>query len=703
MQRKYPVTKKVPVVDEIHGLRIEDPYRWLEDSSSQEVRDWVEQQNRLALSVLNEYPGKDTVKKRFRALYTYDYVLPDHFSVTKTSDGVRFFYLFREAGKNQAALSYQDGEQGERVGLFDPLTVSERGLISVDWLIPSNDGSMVAFGISESGTENSVLHVMDVQRKELLEERIPKTKWCSLAWLGNDGFYYSRYPLLGTVPQEDEKYQHHVFYHRLGDDYTNDVKVFGEGREKTEHPGLLMNNGFSLLAIMSYRFTSSDIHVAKVDKEVPSCLDFVPVIESDSCESIPYFANNHLYVLTQIRAPNGQVVRYDLSRFCRDGIIPPAEIVVKESEGVIYKSDRIGLAVFGRNIAVIDDKNASSSLKIYDTESGTLVDDVQFGTHVTIHEIASTSGLDTFYFSLMSCFEPTSYYGYERHRPRIFFRPKLDLDRNDYQSDLVWYTSKDGTKVSMFLLSKKGAVMTKKTPVTITGYGGFGLSSTPSYRPDFVTWLENGGIVAIPHLRGGGEYGQEWHRAGSRENKQNTFDDFIAAAEWLIQKGIGSQRTISSQGGSNAGLLVGAALVQRPDLFAAVLCIVPLLDMIRYTHFQIGRTWSKEFGDPSVKEEFEWLYGYSPYLHVENRRYPATYLMTALNDTRVDPMHAWKMAAKLQSKSKAFEKNRPVILHTLTEEGHGASASTESLIDTWSNFLIFRAYHTGLKIREKPS
>jgi prolyl oligopeptidase len=703
MKHKYPATRKVAVVDEVHGIRIEDPYRWLEESSSQEVQDWVEQQNRLALSVLQEYPGQETIRKRLRSLYNYDYIMVSNFTVVMAKNRPRFFYFFREAGKNQPALCYQDGEQGDRIVLFDPLRVSEEGLVTVDWFMPSNDGSMIAFGLSEGGTEKSVLHVMKVQTQELFNEKIPQTKWCSLAWLDNDGFYYSRYPLPRTVAQGDENYYHHVFYHRLGDEYRNDVRVFGEGRAKTEHPALIISDDFSLLAVMSYRFTSSDIHVAKVDRQTPSTLDFLPVIESDSSESVPYFAGHHLYVMTQIDAPNGRIVRYDLSGLHLDGVVPPAETVVKESEGVIYGNEYMRFTVFGRNIAVIEDKNASSSLKVYDIESGELADDVQFGTHVTLYQLVSASGLDTFYFSLGSFFNPASHYKYRRSGPHVFFRPRLDIDPDSYESELVWYVSKDGTQVSMFLLSKKGVTLSKNTPVTITGYGGFGISETPGYGPDLVVWIENGGVIAIPHLRGGGEYGQKWHRAGNRENKQNVFDDFISATQWLIDNGIGSNRTMASYGGSNGGLLVGATLVQRPGLFAAVSCHVPLLDMIRYTNFQVAQTWTTEYGDPSVKEDFGWLYRYSPYHHVRTVKYPAVLLHTALGDSRVDPMHAFKMAAKLQSGSRAFEERRPIILYTESQAGHGIGSSTEKTIDLWTKSIIFRAHHTGMKITERAA
>jgi prolyl oligopeptidase len=251
----------------------------------------------------------------------------------------------------------------------------------------------------------------------------------------------------------------------------------------------------------------------------------------------------------------------------------------------------------------------------------------------------------------------------------------------------------------MFILSKKGIQVSEKTPVTLTGYGGFGVSMNPIFSQNYVTWVEQGGVMAIPHLRGGGEYGQKWHRAGNRENKQNVFDDFIAAAEWLIENGIGSRETIAIYGGSNGGLLVGAALVQRPDLFGAVSCHVPLLDMIRYTNFQVAKTWSPEYGDPEVKEEFEWIYAYSPYHHVKEAEYPATLLHTALGDTRVDSMHAFKMTAKLQNIVEELDETRPVILLTESKAGHGISSPVEKTVDLWAKSFVFRAHYTGLDIK----
>jgi prolyl oligopeptidase len=541
---------------------------------------------------------------------------------------------------------------------------------------------------------------MNVDTKEFLEEKIPQTKWCSLVWRKNEGFYYSRYPLPGTVSKEDENYYHHVYYHKLGEDYREDVKVFGKGRVKTEHPDLSINDDCSILAITSQRFTSADIHIAKVISNDPSSLDFIPIIESDSVVSIPKFHKNQLFVNTQLEAPNGQILKYDLSNFHNDQKIPKNESVVKESEGVIFGPLYMRFAVFDRLIAVIEDKNASSSLKVYSIESGELVDDVNFGTHVTLHQLVTTSVLDSFYYSLGSFFYPASHYKYQQGKTNTLYKPSLEIDPDIFQSELVWFNSKDATKVSMFLLSKKGVSPSKSTPVTITGYGGFGISLNPDYSPWYVAWVENGGVVAIPHLRGGGEYGQQWHRAGNRENKQNVFDDFISAAEWLIENRIGSKATIAIYGGSNGGLLVGAALVQRPDLFGAVSCHVPLLDMIRYTNFQVAKTWATEYGDPSVKEEFEWIYPYSPYHHVKDAEYPATLMHTALGDSRVDPMHAFKMAAKLQNKSVPFDEKRPIILYTESKAGHGAGSSTEKIIDLWTKSFIFRAHHTGLKIKE---
>jgi prolyl oligopeptidase len=696
MGTEYPVTKRESIVEEIHGVSIEDPYRWLEDASSREVQEWVEEQNKFTASILSGYKGKEVVKKRMLDLLHYDYIQEQPFQVTKRENGPRFFYFYREAGKNQPSLCYQDGEDGERVVLYDPLTESQESLISIDWFATSQDGSLVAYGTSEGGTERSVLYVIDVEKKQVLSEKIPQTKWCKIVWFKNEGFYYSRYPLPGTVSPEDENYYHHVYYHRLGDDYTSDVKVFGEGRVKTEHPLLTINEDCTLLSVDSFRFISSDIHVAQIDNNDPGVLNFQPVIQNDNRTSFCTFDGNYLYVLTQIDAPNGQIVRYDLSNLTDE--LPKPKTVIKETDGVVAM-DPERFALFGKCIAVIEEKNASSSLKIYDRESGELLDNVGFGSPVTINNVSTAPGVDAIYYSYDGYFYPSIHCSYRNGKSSVFYKPELDLDDDIFQTKLVWYKSKDDTKVSMFILSKKGMEVSEKTPVTLTGYGGFAHSNSPIYIPHHVAWVEQGGVVAVAHLRGGDEYGQKWHRAGNRENKQNVFDDFIAAAEWLAKSQIGSSKTIAITGRSNGGLLVGAALVQRPDLFAAVSCHVPLLDMIRYTNFQVAKTWTPEYGDPEVKEEFQWLYSYSPYHHVTSEKHPATFLHTALGDTRVDPMHAVKMAAKLQNISDEFDEKRPCLLCIESQAGHGISSPIEKTVDLWAKSFVFRAHHTGMEIR----
>lgn len=580
MGRRYPATRKENIVEEIHGVKVEDPYRWLEDSSSSEVLEWIEEQNKLTRSILDGYSGGESVKKRMHDLFLYDSIQEGTFSVVTTKNGPRFFYFFREAGKNQPTLCYQDGEKGERVILFDPLKESEEALISIDWFKASGDGSLVAYGTSEGGTELSVLYVMDVEKKKILAEKIPQTKWCRIAWTKNAGFYYSRYPLPGTVSPEDENYYHHVYYHKLGADYRKDVKVFGEGRLKTEHPILSINEDCTLLAICSTRFICSDVHIAYVNSDDPGSVNLVPVIENDSVSSIPKFDGNQLFMLTEIGAPNGQILRYDLSRFSEDGKIPEGRTAVKETEGVIFTRYGGTFVTCNERLAVIEDKNASSSLKVYDMESGELVENVSFDSYVTLYHLSAAPGADTFYYSLGNFFYPNSHHSFKAGESSLLSKPDLNLDPNLFQSELVWFKSKDGTKVSMFILSKRGMEVSEKTPVTLTGYGGFGMSMGPFFSQDKVAWIEQGGVVAIAHLRGGGEYGQKWHRAGNRENKQNVFDDFIAATEWLIENKIGSCETIAISGRSNGGLLVGAVLVQRPNLFAAVSCTLTRYDKV---------------------------------------------------------------------------------------------------------------------------
>ena len=699
MSPKYPHTEKEHLVETIHGHEIEDPYRWLENTRDPRVQEWIKTQNEFAESIIGQYDGKDVIGNRIRELFNYDVIIPGKFAVSRTDRGIRYFYEMRKAGESQPVLYYQDGDEGERVELLDPVKLSPDGLIAIDWVQPSPDGSLVVYGISEGGTERSVLHILNVESGEMLSEKIPQTRYSSIVWFpDNSGFYYTRNPMPGEVPKEEEDYYKHVFFHKIGSDYMKDIKVFGEGRDPAEIPALYTNADCSYLVYNGYRFTETDIYVARVNKENPTDLDFKTVIESKDIVNMPMIVDDTLYLVTQADAPNGRVLEYSIEEILEKGEQAQARELIKESTGVIsIQYERF--TTFDKFLAIAEEEKAHSKLKIYDRYSGELVNTIDFTSYSSVLSIASHHGVPRVYYMTETFFSPPTVFYYEdKEKQSVFYSPNLELNESDFEAKQVWYESKDGTRVSMYLLSKVDNEISRTTPVILTGYGGFGISSTPAYNQTHIVWIENGGVFAVSNLRGGAEYGHEWHMAGNRDKKQNVFDDFISAAEWLIEQGIGSSDTLGILGGSNGGLLVGAALVQRPDLFSSVYCAVPLLDMLRYTRFLIAKYWIPEYGDPSKEEEFKWLYSYSPYHHVEaETEYPPTYFYTAEGDSRVDPMHALKMAAKVQAVTTGPIEANPILLWVETSAGHGVGMPVEKVIVIRTRFLMFLAHHTGMR------
>ncbi|MHA2271938.1 MAG: prolyl oligopeptidase family serine peptidase [Candidatus Hodarchaeales archaeon] len=698
---EYPPTKQISVKTTLHNTVIEDHYSWLENTSDPEVQEWIKAQNSFTESILGHYSGRISIEERLRELASHDDITRFYELKIKSMENndLRFFFLFREAEEPQAKLYYQDGEDGERIELLNPLDLSSEGLATIDWFHPSPNGEYVAYGISLDGTELSTLYVLDVKSKTNLTEEIPQTRACSLAWFSDSAaFYYTRYPLPGTVSPEDEKYHRHVFYHELGTDFQQDVKVWGEERIPTEWPSIELSKDGRFLLLTGDRFTETDVFVAQVPEDSRTRLEFLPVIEKKLGRNNPQLAKGKLYNHTQVDISKGAIYEYDLEEFFSNEESRAGRLLIPPSEDEVI-SDFVVTSGF---LAVIKNKNASSRLHICHLESGNILQKVEFETLVTLERIVAAGDVSQVFFAMASFFSPAGFYSCKLNEsPKAFLKPTVAFDEVDFTVKQVWYPSKDGTRVSMFILSKTGLVPSAKTPIFLAGYGGFNISLTPDYNM-FMShiWIEQGGVVAIPNLRGGNEYGEAWHHAGMRERKQNVFDDFIAAGEWLIDNGYGSQETLAIFGGSNGGLLVGAALVQRPDLFGAVGCFVPLLDMIRYTRFLIAKLWTPEYGDPQKPEEFQWLYAYSPYHHVKKGvTYPPVYFHTADGDSRVDPMHACKMAAKLQELTRSETQPNPFLLWVETQAGHGIGMPLEKRVQVYASTYLFLAHHTGLNVQ----
>ena len=671
------MTRADDVVDEIHGTRVPDPYRWLEDGQGDEVHRWVEAQNAYTRALLDARPGRAAVRRR----------LEDLLSIGTLTAPVprrgRYFYTRREGKQNQPILYVRDSLKGKDRVLLDPNTLSPDGTAAIDWWYPSGDGALLAYGVSTSGDEKSTLRVIDAGTGKALPDVIPHTRYCSLGWLpDHSGFYYTRYPVPGEVPPDQENYNRHVFFHRLGSDWTKDPKVFGDKRRPEEIIELNVSPDGGYLAVWALEgWSRSDLYVKDLKQEGSP---FVTVAEGIDAIFQGGVVGDTLYLLTNWEAPRYRLFAVDPKRPQRDHW----RLLIAESDAVLSEAHYAS----GKIVALYL-KDASSRLALHAAADGRKIRDIVLPALGTIEGLAAQHDGREVFFGFTSFTVPPSVYRIDLKSgsAALWEKVKADLDLSALEVEQVFYPSKDGTKVSMFLVHRKGLRRDGRNAVVLYGYGGFNISMTPSFSRALVLWLERGGVYAVANLRGGGEYGEDWHRAGMLDRKQNVFDDYLAAAQWLIEKKYTGADRLAIYGGSNGGLLVGAALTQRPELFRAVVCAVPLLDMVRYHNFQIAKLWVPEYGTAEDPAQFRFLYDYSPYHRVkENTAYPAVLLTTAESDSRVDPMHARKMAARLQ---KATTSDRPVLLRTETRAGHGIgkplTKQVDEATDTWS-FLLWQ-------------
>lgn len=692
MQLEYPKTERDDIVDSYHGTNVQDPYRWLEDLSDPKVQAWIDEQSKVTDSILNSYSGRTVVQERTTELLKHESI--SNLVIRETPQGVRFFYLYKNPSITQPVLCYQDGEDGTRIEIVNPLDMKSDGSIAIDTefgFSPSWDGRYIAYCVSEAGSEDSTLYVYDISTNKELSDIIPRTRWAHIAWNnGGTGFYYTRYPLPGSVSEDEMNYNRHVYYHELGCDYHEDAKVFGEGRIPTEMYNVYTHSQNDWLLIIAWRYNSADIYIA-LQSDV---LSTFPVFESDSGISYAYLSEGSIFLISFINAPKGRIYKYSLDDFLSPDRTPTGVVLVEEGEYAIDRISTIG------HLSFTVMKNASNEVRIHDLESGSHLETIEFPSPVSITDIITCPKTSKLYLPTQSYISPDTIQTYVVGEGLgTFFTPKVAIHPRDFNVEQVWFKSKDETKVSMYLVSANKTSPRKETPIIVRGYGYGGIPYMPIFFPEYIIWLEKGGILAIPHIRGGGEYGEEWHKMGQRKHKQNTFDDFIAAIEWLHTNGYGNPETTAIMGRSAGGLLVGAVLVQRPDLFSSVYCAVPLLDMVRYTKFTVAKIWMSEIGNPEIEEEFGWLYSYSPYHHViEDTPYPAVLFYTALGDIRVDPTHAMKMTARMQAATRSDIINRPIVIRVDHEAGHGVGLSTEKLVEIRTNQVVFHAKHTGLDL-----
>jgi prolyl oligopeptidase len=686
-----PPKARVEVVEEtLNGHRVADSYRWLEDAESAETQEFVRGELAYTRGILDPLPGRNRINLELTELLSIGSI------GTPQVGGKFYFYVRREGTQNQAVLLVREGIHGKDRALVDVNQMSADGTVALDWWAPSDDGKYVAYGTSAGGSEESTLRIVETLSGRVLPDTIDRARHANVAWKkDNSGFYYGRTPRKGDVPAGEEVYHVKIFYHALGSDPGKDPLIFGDRLKAQDVPvaQLADDDDRWLLFTVFEGYTKTemflqDLKVGTAPVEVTSGKDF-----SYSGEIL----KGELYVLTNEDAPHYRVFRVDAQQPGREGwseIIPESEAVLKNV--VIVHANLVGLY----------EKNATSLLKIFRTD-GHLLSDAKLPGMGSITEIGGQWNSNEAFFGFQSFTVPPSIYSInfeEGEAPELWARVATpSIDPSAYEVKQVWFSSKDGTKVPMFVFYKKGLVLDGKNPTVLTGYGGFNISLTPSFVGDRYLWLEHGGVFAVANLRGGAEFGQDWHRAGMLEKKQNVFDDFIAAAEYLIAQKYTDKEHLAIRGGSNGGLLVGVALTQRPDLFRAVVCAVPLLDMLRYQHFQIAKLWIPEYGSADDPKQFDFIYAYSPYQHVKaGVEYPAVLFMTADSDTRVDPMHAKKMAALMQAEAaNGQSREHPILLRIEPKAGHGVgkpiTKQIEELTDVYS-FLFWQLGMTSLVV-----
>jgi prolyl oligopeptidase len=679
-----PKAKVAPVEDTVQGHKIVDRYRYLENGDDPDTRQYVEQELAYTRSLLDPLPGRDKINARLSQLLTIGTIGAPQIG------GKFYFYSRREGNQNQPVLYVREGLNGTDRALIDVNTMSSDGTVALDWWFPSDDGKYVAYGTSANGSEESTLRLVESATGKLLPDTIERTRFASVAWKKDDsGFYYTRHPKKGDVPAGEEVYHVKVFYHQLGSDPASDPLLFGEGRNTQDIPGVnLSEDGRWLLITVFEGWTKTEMYLQDLASKNPP-------VEITTGKEFLYggdFLKGKLYITTNEDAPRYHVFVADATNPKRENwkeLIPQTDAVLQSA------------GVTGGKLFAQYEHNASSELKVFDLDGKKLADIPL----PTIGSVVSTGGKwdsNEVFFGFQSYTVPPSIYRYDLTTGKTSLWAKVDapsIDPSAFEVQQVWYNSKDGTRVPMFVVSKKGIEKNGKNPVLLTGYGGFNISETPTFSRAMYVWMEHGGVYAVANLRGGSEFGEDWHRAGMLEKKQNVFDDFIAAAEYLIAQKYTDKDHLSILGGSNGGLLMGAMITQRPDLFRAVVCAVPLLDMLRYQNFQIAKLWIPEYGSADDPKQFDFLYAYSPYHHVKaGQEYPAILFMTADTDTRVDPMHAKKMAALMQAEAKnGASKEKPILLRIETKAGHGQGKPVTKQIEENTDMYSFLFWQLGVK------
>jgi prolyl oligopeptidase len=669
---QYPSAKKGTIVQDYGTVKVADPYRWLENADDPETAKWVEAENALTRSYLDG-PRRDEIKARLTRLVDYPR------TSAPEKQGARYFYSRNSGLQNQSVLYVREGLSGNERVLIDPNTLSTDGTVALVGTAATQDGALLGYSLTRSGSDRQEIRVRDVATGQDLPDKVEWAKFSAITWTPDkQGFYYTRFPRPGSVPAGDENYSSQIYFHRLGEAQEKDTFVFDskDRKEIVWNASVTLDGRYLILTGYQGSSDKSEVWVADRQEDAKPQVLFKGF---DDAYSYAGDAGGRLFFMTDKGAPLWRLVAVDMAK----GTAREAAPVLAEGK------DRLeAVGIIHGQIVVKRLADASNRISIHGLD-GRLIKQIDLPTLGSVSAITGEADDAEMFFDFTSFAYPSTPFRYDftTGQTSEFAHVDAKVDAAAYEVKQAWYPSKDGTKVPMFLVHKKGLALDGRRPTLLYGYGGFNVNMTPSFSASKVFWLEKGGVYALANLRGGGEYGENWHQAGMLEKKQNVFDDFTSAAEWLIKSGYTSRDRLAVQGGSNGGLLVGAALTQRPELFGAVVCQVPVADMLRYHLFTVGRFWIPEYGSADDPAQFPFLYKYSPYHNVKDgTAYPPTLVTTADTDDRVAPGLAKKFAARLQA---ATGGDAPILIRVETKAGHGGGKPISKQIDETADIYAF--------------
>ncbi|KUJ63190.1 prolyl endopeptidase [Flavobacteriaceae bacterium CRH] len=679
---QYPETKKGETVDVYFDSKVSDPYRWLEDDKSAETGAWVKAENEVTYGYLDKIPFRAALKQRMEKLWNYEKIGAPFI------EG-KFTYYSKNNGLQNQSVIYRKDQSGKEEVFLDPNTFSKDGTTSLGGLDFSKDGNKAAYSISEGGSDWRKVIIIDALSKKVVEDTLVDVKFSGVSWLGNEGFYYSSYDKPKGSELSAKTDQHKLYFHKLGTSQKEDKIIFGADQKRRYVGGSVTEDNHYLVITAANSTYGNELYIKDLTDPKSEIITIVDNFNSEN--SIIENEGSKLFIETDFNAPNKRVVSVDFSN-------PKPENwkdFIKETENVLAPST--GGGYFFANYT----KDAVSLVLQYDY-NGKLVREIKLPAVGTAGGFGGKKHEKILYYSFTNYTTPGSIFAFDPKsgKSEVYQKPKVDFKSEDYESKQVFYTSKDGTKIPMIITYKKGTKLDGKNPTILYGYGGFNISLTPAFSIANAVWMENGGVYAVANLRGGGEYGKKWHDAGTKLHKQNVFEDFIAAAEYLIAQKYTSSDFLAIRGGSNGGLLVGATMTQRPDLMKVALPAVGVMDMLRYHTFTAGAGWAYDYGTAQDnKEMFEYLKGYSPVQNVKSGvKYPATMVTTGDHDDRVVPAHSFKFAAELQEKQTG---DNPVLIRIDVKAGHGAGKSVAATIQESVDIQAFTLYNMGFKTLPK--